>query len=234
MSNDQLSWLPEIRCSHGSNSLILHIAGSYEYPPSGYKHIYFNATFATLKICLLSVACVLAAYETIRHLYNIARYSRIRPTMLLLVLVSIYPHYYTWWSYFSYLNEQFYDHWYHDMFFSITEWISTIVALHLCDVKNEFTTWKLLIIISINIVHVFVAGLDQFAVHVILKKGFGFQNARNLGLMIPDWVFVIVSFYELFKMMREKNLKLTELFYKEEIAVSIIFVLIATILINNI
>ncbi|XP_074646551.1 uncharacterized protein LOC141902627 [Tubulanus polymorphus] len=206
--------------------------GAYEYPISGYKHVYFNATNITLKIFALSVVFIILAYECVRHIFLIYRYSRMSYSMLIIVLASIYPHYYSWWSYFSYLNEEYYWHWYHDMFFSLTEVVTSVMALHLLDRKVEKTTLKLLVIFNINTVHVLASGFDQFIEHVILKKGANFQIYRNWGLMIPDLISVMVVMFEFYRMMQKRRKTVKELFYKEEILMSVLFILLGTILVD--
>ncbi|RXG63742.1 hypothetical protein Avbf_05775 [Armadillidium vulgare] len=57
----------------------------------------------------------------------------IRPTMFVLLCSSIFPHYYSYWSFFNYWNDEFYKQFYHQLYFTITELISTAAVLYLLD-----------------------------------------------------------------------------------------------------
>jgi len=57
--------------------------------------------------------------------------------MGILYMLSIYPHYYSWWNYFNYYNEGFYDQWYHQFYFTCTEIISSGILINAA--KGSFT-----------------------------------------------------------------------------------------------
>ena len=101
------------------------LTGRYEWPPSGYKHVYFNITIETLKIWCLVVLCILALYESIRYVAPLIWHRRARTPMVALFLSSLLPHYQGCWEMFGYLNEDFYDVWKQQLFFSVTEIFST-------------------------------------------------------------------------------------------------------------
>ena len=207
--------------------------GRYEHPVSGYKHVYFNATHQTLKIWLVTVMAVIGAYEALRHLYHVIRSRTFRPSMGLLFLSSLYPHYYSWWSYFGYWNEDFYYQWWHQMYFSITEIASTIMVLHLANTNNKVLPWKLLLVISINTMHIIVNGLDQFIIHIFYREGQGFENARNIGLMIPDLLQVSIPVYELFQLAKKQKTSVRKLFYREELMMAVLLVTLSSLLGKN-
>ena len=66
--------------------------------------------------------------------------------MAILFFSSIYPHYYAWWSYFNYYNDDFYSQCWHQLFFTVTEMVSTVLVLHLVD-KNNFAAPRKIVII---------------------------------------------------------------------------------------
>lgn len=88
--------------------------GPYETGVAKYKHIYFNATWTTLKIWIITVIGIVALYESLKKLFvvlhqrklngldfgNIKSFSisgRARVKMCLLFVISLYPNYYSWW-----------------------------------------------------------------------------------------------------------------------------------------
>jgi hypothetical protein len=64
--------------------------------------------------------------------------------------------------------------------------------------RNAIVSWKILAIISINTMHMMIAGMDQFISHVIRGRGTDFQNVRDIGLMVPDLFHVVIPLVELF------------------------------------
>ena len=66
--------------------------------------------------------------------------------MCLLFISSIFPHYYAWWMYFNYYNDDYFAQWWHQTFFEVTELISTGMALHLVSRKSAVTGKKIIFI----------------------------------------------------------------------------------------
>lgn len=204
--------------------------GEYEEPgTTRYKHIYFNATWQTARIWLVTVLFVLLAYESIKYVIRLVRKRNTRHSMLALYFINLYPHYYSWWSYFSYYNEDFYRYFKHHMWFTLTEVITTCIVLNLMDRRNEIISWKILAVVSINLMHVLVGALDQFIADVIYGKTATFLKARNLALMGPDLLHIVIPLWELYRLARKRNLKVNEICYKEEIFLCIIFVSMGTL-----
>ena len=115
--------------------------------------------------------------------------------MFVLFVSVFYSHYYTWWSLFNYLNDDFYDQWYHQMYFSITELISTVCVVYLCNRDNSLYPKLLLLIIDIALFHIITSAGDQFVTNIFLNSGEFYQMARDLGFMIPDLMHVSVAGY---------------------------------------
>lgn len=192
--------------------------------------MYFNATWQTSRIWIFTVVFILLAYESVKYLVPLMRRKRLRASMFYLYLINLYPHYYSWWSYFNYYNEDFYNYFKHHFMFTITEVIATCIVLNLCDRRNDVVSWKVFAIVSINLMHIFVSGLDQFVSHVIRGKGTNFQNARDIGLMIPDSLHVIIPIWQLLKSAKNKDLAIKELFNREEIIMCIVFISLFTLI----
>ena len=153
--------------------------------------------------------------------------------MLALLLSSVYPHYYGWWGFFNYLNEDFYSQWWHQVYFSITEILSTLVVVHLCNKENKTESWKLLVIFNINLMHIIVNSLDQFIGNVIYRRAQHFEAVRDFGLMIPDVFHVLVAYFEIMDLARKRRVSVFRLFYREEILASILLVSMFSILGKN-
>ncbi|XP_014225999.1 uncharacterized protein LOC106651837 [Trichogramma pretiosum] len=169
--------------------------GSYESGVASYKHMYFNATPQTLKMWVAVVLGVVISYETFKHLALLGFQRQIRWSMLILFISAVFSHYYSWWVYINYWNDDFYSQWYHQFFFSITELISTFFVIHLTNTKNSVTRRKALIIVSIAVLHILAGGWDQFYTNVLKGQGFAHQIVRDLGFMIPDILHVIIPIY---------------------------------------
>ncbi|XP_063218113.1 uncharacterized protein LOC134528435 [Bacillus rossius redtenbacheri] len=166
--------------------------GTYETGIASYKHVYFNATSNSLKMWVLTVLCVLVLYECVRHLVSLALARSLRPSMLLLFASSLFAHYYSWWAYFNYWNDDFYSQWDHQLFFSLTEACSTALVVDLADSRTRVTPRKALGITGIALLHVLAAGWDQFVENVVQGRGFSHQVIRDVCFMVPDVLHVCV------------------------------------------
>ncbi|XP_011876615.1 PREDICTED: uncharacterized protein LOC105566859 [Vollenhovia emeryi] len=169
--------------------------GSYESGIAPYKHMYFNATTNMLKIWVLIVIGVIAFYETMKHLAKLAIKQRLRQSMMLLFSSALFSNYYSWWVYINYWNDDFYSQWYHQLFFTITELLSTCWVVYLADKKNPITHRKAFGIAAIALLHIVAGGWDQFFENVIRGEGHAHQVIRDLGFMIPDILHVVVPLW---------------------------------------
>lgn len=95
--------------------------GTYESGIASYKHLYFNATENTLKIWIITVVATITLYECAKHLIYLIITKSIRYSMVLLFCLSIFSHYYAWWAYVNYYNDDFYSQWNHQMFFTVSD-----------------------------------------------------------------------------------------------------------------
>lgn len=206
--------------------------GRYENPGVvTYKHVYFNATSNTFKIWIFTVLFMLLFYESVRYLVGLFRSGvPLRKSMLFLYVVNMYPHYYSWWSFFSYYNEELYTYFTHHFMFTVTEIITTCVVLNLVNAENDFHSWKIAMIVSINITHIIVSGMDQFIAHVLQGEGRNFQNLRDVGLMIPDLLHVLIPMQQFYLHVQKHSRRMIELCYKEEVILMFVFISLGTIL----
>lgn len=186
--------------------------GDYETLPAAYKHIYFNLTPQVLKIWFTTVVAILALYETIKRIVNLLQQGKLRLTMLLLFGSVVYSHYYAWWSVFNYLNDDFYKQWYHQMYFTITELISTILVIYLLNKDNHLHGRMLLIILGIALFHIITSSKDQFIENLFWRGGEFYQICRDIGFMIPDLMHVAISGYGIFVSRHAKSSSNNQMF----------------------
>ncbi|XP_069676518.1 uncharacterized protein [Periplaneta americana] len=179
--------------------------GTYETGVAAYKHLYFNATTNTFKIWVLTVVSMIALYECIRYLTLLAIQRQLRWSMLILFLSSVFAHYYSWWAYVNYWNDDYYSQWNHQLFFTLTELFSTIFVVHLAYSDNIVTNHKALGIIGVALIHVVAGGWDQFIENVVRGEGYSHQVLRDLGFMIPDILHVCLPLYELRRSRKERS-----------------------------
>ena len=69
-----------------------------------------------------------------------------RPRMVVLFLAAIYPHYYAWWAYVNYYNDDYYKQFWHQLFFTVTELASTVTVFNLIDKEHLVSPRQILII----------------------------------------------------------------------------------------
>lgn len=110
-----LDYLTLILNFHMAPTLI----GTYESGIASYKHLYFNATENTMKIWILTVIAIIALYECAKHLINLMIHKSARYSMIFLFCLSIFSHYYAWWAYVNYYNDDFFSQWNHQTLFSV-------------------------------------------------------------------------------------------------------------------
>lgn len=94
--------------------------GTYESGIASYKHMYFNATRSSLKIWILTVGGIIALYECTKYLLQLMHRDKVRYPMAFLFLCSLFSHYYSWWSYVNFYNDDDYSHWYHQLLFAVS------------------------------------------------------------------------------------------------------------------
>lgn len=85
----------------------------------------------------------------------------------------------------NYYNDEYYKQWYHQLFFSFTEIISTGTILYLCNLTHEITQPKLGVIMGIALIHVGVAGVDQFVSNVLQGEGYSHQVTNDTIMRHP-------------------------------------------------
>ena len=158
----------------------------YEKTPAGYKHVYFNVTANTMMIWIITVCAVITLYESTKHLFKLYWKNSLRLSMVLLFVCSIYSNYYTWWSYFNYINDDFYTQWMHQLMFSVSELLSSVIILYHCDSRTELKPRLVLMVVNIAAFHILASCWDQFVSNVVLQGGDIHQWTRDIGFMIPD------------------------------------------------
>lgn len=186
--------------------------------------MYFNATEQSAKIWLLTVLYVIACYESLKYLLLLWHKKELRFSMFVLFGSVVYSHYYSFWGYVNYYNDDFYSQFNHQMFFSITELASTLVVLNLADLNVELTSGKLLTIIDIAALHVLTSGWDQFVTNVIKQEGELHQVLRDIFFMLPDLLHIVIAMFQLFQLAKIKKRPVTHLISNEQFFGSVLLV----------
>ncbi|KAI8501773.1 hypothetical protein Bbelb_201850 [Branchiostoma belcheri] len=200
--------------------------GTYEMGVGRYKHVYFNVTAQTFKMWGLTVVAVIMTYECISYVVRIALCGRIRYTMLALLFAVIHPHYYSWWMFFGYYNDDFYVQWYHQLLFTITELLSTALVLSMLDRGVKPSPRKLYTIASIALLHILAGGMDQFVTNVLLGRGMFHQVTRDIAFFSSDVVYLLVAWAELAMLCVRENIPVSLLIMslKRDIMTSVVVI----------
>ncbi|XP_055914881.1 uncharacterized protein LOC129948085 [Eupeodes corollae] len=187
--------------------------GPYESGIASYKHMYFNATQNSMKMWILTVLAVIGLYECIKQLIALILQNRVRYSMVLLFSLSIFSHYYAWWACMNYYNDDYYHQWNHQLFFTITELISTVMIMHLASTNNAVTSKKIFCIVGIALLHIAASSFDQFVMNVIRGEGYAHQVVRDIGFMIPDILQLLIPLWLLQQSRKESYT--TRPFYRD-------------------
>lgn len=183
------------------------LRGGYEYPPSGYKHVYWNATPNGFRMWLVMVSNIILIYKVVEHVFKVlVKASCVRRSFFMLLFVNIYPHYYSFWSYLNYYNEEVYDYFYHHFYFYVTEWLATFTVISLLDQRVPLSVAKLLFIVDVSVIHLFVSSADQLIAHVLYHQARGFINARDVSLAVCDLVHLAVVAFHLVRLLSSQTL----------------------------
>jgi len=173
--------------------------GTYESGVGRYKHFYFNSTLTTFKIWTITVIGIITIYECFKQLVHVLLQRKLRWSMAFLFISSIFSHYYAWWGMLNYYNDEFYSQWYHQLFFTISEMITTFLVYTHLDRTKPLSPTPLLIIANIALFHISLASWDQFVYNVVLREGRLHQVLRDLLFMSSDLVYLSVALVELWK-----------------------------------
>jgi len=154
--------------------------------------LYFNSTGQMFLIWTITIGSALIFYEVVKYLWRLHAEGSLRYTMLILLIMDMHPHYYSWWSYLNYFNDDFYKQIVHQTFFTVTELTSSAIIVYMCSKTTTISSKLLIGVLSINIVHILIGGVDQFVKQLIFMEDNTFQRARNLGFLIPDVLHIVI------------------------------------------
>jgi len=116
---------------------------------STYKHFYFNCNVTTCKLWIITVIAVISLYEAAKYVHFVLATGCARVRMIALLLLTIYPHYYSWWMFINYYNDDYFEQYWHQVFFFLTELCSTGFVLSSINKEIPFTHQKLLMIVRL-------------------------------------------------------------------------------------
>lgn len=187
--------------------------------------MYFNATPQSAKIWLLTIVFIIACYESMKYLLGLFFKKELRFSMFVLFGSVVYSHYYSYWGYVNYYNDDFYSQFYHQLFFTATELVSTVIVLYLANTNVEPTPGLLLAIVDIATIHILTSGWDQFVTNVIKQEGQLHQVLRDVFFMIPDLLHVFLPLLELKRLATFKRRPATHLISNKQFFFSVFIVL---------
>lgn len=170
---------------------------NYEVGLPRYKHVYFNATYNTLKIWICTSVAIIALYECVCRAIKLHQKHSLRYPMLVLFSASIYSHYYTWWSFFNYWNDEYFFQWWHQVLFSASEVTATVFVFQLLDKSHQVIPWKVVVVVAVAIAHCLSAISDQFGHNVLQGEGELHQVLRDLGFMFSDLLHIWIPVRQL-------------------------------------
>ena len=191
-------------------------SGPHETGIAHYKHVYFNSTWNTFKMWALTIIAIIVTYESFRRVIELFLQRKLRGTMGLLFFSSLHSNYYAWWATWGYWNDEFYDQWYHQLFFTVTELITTTTVFRFLDRRKPVQPLSMFIVANIALFHILSSSTDQFVLNVILLRGRLHQVLRDLGIMFTDLIYLSVSTYELKMYSRLTGESLSSLFFHEK------------------
>ncbi|XP_046684184.1 uncharacterized protein LOC124369984 isoform X3 [Homalodisca vitripennis] len=101
------------------------------------------------------------------------------------------------WMFFNYWNDEYYFQWYHQVFFSVTEVVSSAQVLLLADRQVGLTVARTLPVVTIAFIHILASCSDQFFHNVLQGEGYSYQVVRDIGFMISDLLHVMIPLWHL-------------------------------------
>ncbi|RZF38952.1 hypothetical protein LSTR_LSTR016735, partial [Laodelphax striatellus] len=75
------------------------------------------------------------------------------------------------WIYVNYWNDDYYSQWNHQLVFTVTELLSTMLVLSLANKNEAFSHYKALAVSVVGLSHIIAGGWDQFVLNVVRGEG---------------------------------------------------------------
>lgn len=172
------------KCTGGSNQLVRGV----EVPlgaQSCYHAVYFNVEPTTAKVLCLLAAWIVVVGRSAEHLLVIYLEGAMRWGVFAAIAASVFPAFYSFNALFIYMNE-FHSTWLpSQLFFTVTEVVSTVALLSSADVRKPVSRRALILGGGINLLHLVQLSLDEGykAKSVYLAT---LSMARNFFLLIGD------------------------------------------------
>lgn len=191
---------------------------------SGYKHIYFNLTRNSLIIWTFTILAIILVYEATKYVIHLKSEGMLRTSMFFLLVASLYPNYYSWWSYFNAWNDDFFGQFIHQGIFTVTELVSTFIIAHLCNTKSTVKPIMLLVILNIATLHILASSFDQFITNVLQGEGEWHQLGRDLGFMVFDLFNLVIPLIEMRNYAKNHGIQINQCVSFDELVCSVIFI----------
>lgn len=126
----------------------------------------------TFKIWTVTVLFVIFLYSSIKRLFSLLFTRKLRWSMGIMFLSTLYSLFYVWWCTWNYWNDDYLSLWNRQWFFAVTVVLSiTLIAIFL-DTNVEIQPLALLIITAIAILQGILSVSDQFQVNEVYEVGY--------------------------------------------------------------
>lgn len=79
------------------------------------------------------------------------------------------------------------------LYFTVTDLISTFFILRLCSVDVQVDIESCIIIVSTSINHILIGGFNQFFTHFLTGRAAFFQLSRDWNLFLPDVLCLVIG-----------------------------------------
>lgn len=181
-----------------------------------YKVFYFNYDTQFIFILFIFLTYAEMLRNCLNKIFNIRYLKNVRILILINLILSIYSNYYGAWSLINYLNDRDYRMVNSQIFFSITELITSYIYYNRLNrftdenTYNKVETVESFTILFVSLLHIFIAVGEKILWGFFVKNlSTNYNKVRDLNLIISDILGIFFSFVNISKnnLLTETNLK---------------------------
>jgi hypothetical protein len=179
--------------------------GEYLYATKQYKSIYFNMTWNTSFVVLWCIFHINLLINYLNYAFELFFISSLNYFVFVESWLLFYGIYYNWWCTFNYINDGFWSMIFTQIFFNITELISSYYIYKKINKKHKtFKTNEILFPLSIALMHILISLFSQGINNISQLKGM-FQ--RDLAFLLTDFIILIHTFLDYLKLLENNESK---------------------------
>jgi len=128
-----------------------------------YRSLYVNTDRIAALLLLLCIFYIVSGFTLFNRLFALWGKDRLRWSVAMVLLLQVFPNLFNFNATFNYLNDRWYSLFPHQLFFNVTEWISTFVLLAYADSRLPIEAWGSAIIVAMTGTH---------AIQLVIDEGF--------------------------------------------------------------